>query len=301
MSRFDARNPRTIRLGTALALAVMAWTAMFTVPETDVAIVTLFGRPMRTIADAGLHFKWPVESVLRFDRRLMVYDPGSSEFLTKDKKNLVLGSAVCWRIVDANRFLQTLGDVAGAEMRLHDLVWAALAAALGRVELTDLLSIEPGRAQIQVLAERVRSSATLETEQRFGVALVDVQLKRVNFPEQNKEAVFARMRSERDRIAKEYRAQGEEIAIKVRAEADRQREQLLAEAYRDSEKLKGEGDAQAARIYGQAYGKNPQFYKFLRTLESYKKILNDKTSIILSADSELLKLLTQGKVPDAGR
>jgi membrane protease subunit HflC len=234
--------------------------------------------------------------VLRFDRRLMVYDPGSSEFLTKDKKNLVLGSAVCWHIVDAGRFLQTVGDVPGAEMRLHDLVWAALAAALGRMELSELLSVEPGKAKIQALADQVRTSATAETEKRFGVALMDVQLKRVNFPEQNKDAVFARMRAERERIAKEYRAQGEEIAIKVRAEADREREQLLAEAYRDSEKLKGEGDAEAARIYGQAFGKNPQFYKFLRTLESYKKILNDKTSIILSADSDLLKLLTQGKV-----
>jgi membrane protease subunit HflC len=294
--RITARTATRIG-GAVLALAI-AWASIYTVSETDLVIVTLFGRTTRTITDTGLHFKWPVESVLRFDRRLMVYDPGSSEFLTKDKKNLVLGSAVCWHIVDAGRFLQTVGDVSGAEMRLHDLVWSALAAALGRVELTDLLSVEPGRAQIQALAEQVRASATRETEQRFGVALVDVQLKRVNFPEQNKDAVFARMRAERERIAKEYRAQGEEIAIKVRAEADRQRDQLLAEAYRDSEKLKGEGDAEAARIYGQAYGKNPQFYKFVRTLESYKKILNEKTSIILSADSELLKLLTQGKATD---
>lgn len=287
-----------IRIGGAIVALAIAWASVYTVSETDTAIVTIFGRTTRTVGDAGLHFKWPVESILRFDRRLMVYDPGSSEFLTRDKKNLVLGSAVCWHIVDAGRFLQTVGDVSGAEMRLHDLVWSALAAALGRVELTDLLSIEPGRAQIQALAEQVRASATKETEQRFGVALVDVQLKRVNFPEQNKDAVFARMRAERERIAKEYRAQGEEIAIKVRAEADRQRDQLLAEAYRDSEKLKGEGDAEAARIYGQAYGKNPQFYKFVRTLESYKKILTDRTSIILSADSELLKLLTQGKAGD---
>jgi membrane protease subunit HflC len=291
-------TPYRVRIGAAVVVAILLWASVFTVSETDSAIVTLFGRPTRTITSAGLQFKWPVESVLRFDRRLMVFDPGSSEFLTKDKKNLVLGSAVCWHIVDASRFLQTVADVAGAEMRLHDLVWAALAAALGRVELSDLLSVEPGKAQIQALADQVRASATVETEKRFGVALVDVQLKRVNFPEQNKDAVFARMRAERERIAKEYRAQGEEIAIKVRAEADRQRDQLLAEAYRDSEKLKGEGDAEAARIYGQAYGKNPQFYKFLRTLESYKKILNDKTSIILSADSELLKLLSQGK-PDA--
>jgi membrane protease subunit HflC len=109
------------------------------------------------------------------------------------------------------------------------------------------------------------------------------------------------MRAERDRIAKEYRAQGEETAIRIRAEADRQRTQLLAEAYRDAETLKGEGDAEAARIYAEAYGRNPQFYKFVRTLESYKKILSDKTSIVLSGDSELLKLLTQGRTPDAGR
>ena len=289
-------NQLRMRLGAAAVLVVVLWASVFTVSETDTAIVTLFGRPTRTITSAGLQFKWPVESVLRFDRRLMVYDPGSSEFLTKDKKNLVLGSAVCWHVVDAGRFLQTVGDVPGAEMRLHDLVWSALAAALGRMDLSELLSVEPGKAKIQALADQVRTSATADTEKRFGVALVDVQLKRVNFPEQNKDAVFARMRAERERIAKEYRAQGEEIAIKVRAEADRQREQLLAEAYRDSEKLKGAGDAEAARIYGQAFGKNPQFYKFLRTLESYKKILNDKTSIILSADSDLLKLLTQGKV-----
>jgi modulator of FtsH protease HflC len=292
-------NRSYTRLGLAALALLLVWLATFTVSETDLAIVTLFGRPTRTVSDAGLHVKWPFESVMRFDKRLIVYDPGSSEFLTKDKKNLVIGSAVCWRIIDPNRFLQTVGDITGAEMRLHDLVWAALAADIGRVDLSDLLSVEPGRARVQALGDQVRTAATVETEKRFGVAVVDVQLKRVNFPEQNKYAVFARMRAERERIAKEYRAKGEELAIKIRAEADRQRSQLLAEAYRDAEKLNGEGDAEAARVYSQAYGRNPQFYKFLRTLESYKKILNDKTSIILSGDSELLKLLTQGKVPDA--
>jgi membrane protease subunit HflC len=287
------------RLGLLAVVAAIVWASAYTVSEADLVIVTLFGRPTRSIADAGLHAKWPFESILRFDRRLMVYDPGSSEFLTKDKKNLVLGSAVCWRITDPTRFLQTVGDTTGAEMRLHDLVWATLAADVGRVDLTDLLSIEPGRARVQALGDQVRTSASVETERRFGIAVVDLQLKRINFPEQNKYAVYARMRAERERIAKEYRAQGEEQAIRIRAEADRERSQLQAEAYRDAEKLKGEGDAEAARVYGQAYGRNPQFYKFLRTLESYKKILNDKTSIILSGDSELLKLLTQGKAPDA--
>src|ERR1700686_267250 len=135
-------RPLILRIAAALVVLGLLAASMFTVSETDTAIVTLFGRPTRTITSAGLQFKWPVESVLRFDRRLMVYDPGSSEFLTKDKKNLVLGSAVCWRITDPNRFLQTLGDVTGAEMRLHDLVWANLAAAIGRIDLSDLLSVE---------------------------------------------------------------------------------------------------------------------------------------------------------------
>jgi membrane protease subunit HflC len=292
-------NRSYVRLALLAVAVAIVWASTFTVSETDLVMVTLFGRPTRSIADAGLHAKWPLESILRFDRRLMVYDPGSSEFLTKDKKNLVLGSAVCWRITDPTRFLQTVGDATGAEMRLHDLVWATLAADIGRLDLSDLLSVEPGRARVQALGDQVRTSATVETERRFGIAVVDLQLKRINFPDQNKFAVYARMRAERERIAKEYRAQGEEQAIRIRAEADRERSRLLAEAYRDAEKLKGEGDAEAARVYGQAYGRNPQFYKFLRTLESYKKILNEKTSIILSGDSELLKLLTQGKAPDA--
>src|SRR6266436_4238260 len=147
------RNPWYLRLGLLTVLVAIVWASTYTVSETDLVIVTLFGRPTRSIADAGLHAKWPFESILRFDRRLMVYDPGSSEFLTKDKKNLVLGSAVCWRITDPTRFVQTVGDATGAEMRLHDLVWATLAADIGRVDLSDLLSVEPGHASVQALGD----------------------------------------------------------------------------------------------------------------------------------------------------
>jgi modulator of FtsH protease HflC len=123
---------------------------------------------------------------------------------------------------------------------------------------------------------------------------VDVRIKRLNLPEQNKQSVFARMRAERERIAMQYRAEGEQQAL-IRASADRQKEEILSSAYKDAEKVRGEGDAEATRIYGQAYSKNPQFYKLLRTLESYKKVLDDKTTIILNSDSELLKVLTRGE------
>ena len=125
--------------------------------------------------------------------------------------------------------------------------------------------------------------------------MIDVRIKRLNLPEQNKQSVFARMRAERERIALQYRAEGEEQALTIRAKADREKEQILSAAYKDAEKIRGEGDADATRIYGQAYSKNPQFYKLIRTLDSYKKVLDDKTTIILDSDSELLKILIRGK------
>jgi membrane protease subunit HflC len=131
--------------------------------------------------------------------------------------------------------------------------------------------------------------------EQYGIEVVDVRIKRLNLPEQNKQSVFARMRAERERIARQYRAEGEEQALKIRAEADRQKEEILSAAYRDAEKVRGDGDAQSTRIYGAAYSRDPQFYKMVRTLEAYKKILDDKTTAVLPADSELLRLLTRGR------
>ena len=130
---------------------------------------------------------------------------------------------------------------------------------------------------------------------QYGIRVVDVRIKRLNLPEQNKQSVFARMRAERERIAMQYRAEGEQQALTIRAGADREQEEILSAAYKEAEKIRGEGDAEATRIYGQAYSKNPQFYKLLRTLDSYKKVLDDKTTIILNSDSELLKVLTRGE------
>jgi membrane protease subunit HflC len=130
---------------------------------------------------------------------------------------------------------------------------------------------------------------------QYGIEVVDVRIKRLNLPEQNKQSVYARMRAERERIARQYRAEGEEQALRIRADADRQREEILSVAYKQAEKTKGEGDAESTRTYSQAYSKNPRFYKLLRTLEAYKKILDDKTTAILSSDSELLKILMRGE------
>ncbi len=287
---------RRLRAGVLIVvLALVGWSSFVVVPETEMAILTLFGKPTRVLREAGFYLKWPVESRIRFDKRVAVYDPRPSEFLTRDKKNLVVDSAVLWRVEEPLLFLETVGDEVGAELRLHDVVWAALAAAIGRVELSDLVSVEPEAVRLSEVTGSVRDAASMVASERLGIDILDVQLKRLGFPEQNKQSVFARMRAERDRIAKEYRAQGREQAMAIQAEADKQREVILAEAYEQAEKVRGEGDAEATRIYGEAHSKSPRFYKFVRTLESYRKILDEDTTVILSSDSELLKLLTEGQ------
>lgn len=292
-SRSNGR-PLAARILGALALLLLTWSSFLVVPETETAIVTLFGRPTRTIEEAGFYLKWPIESRLRFDKRIQVYDPRPAEFLTRDKKNLVLDAAVVWRIAAPERFLRTVGDRTSAELRLHDLLWAHLAAAVGKAELSDLLSTEIERIRTGEVMTEVRTATARDAAERLGVEVLDVELKRLNFPEQNKQSVYARMRAERERIAREYRAQGEERALGIRAEADKEREKILAEAYREAETLRGKGEAEAAAIYARAYSTSPDFYRFLRTLESYRKILDEQTTVILSSDSPLLELLREG-------
>lgn len=180
-------------------------------------------------------------------------------------------------------------------MRLHDVIWSGLSAAFGTHDLESIVSVRTDAGQ----ARQMLDNLALETDKaalaRYGIRVVDVRIKRLNLPEQNKQSVYARMRAERERIARQYRAEGEEQALRIRADADRQKEEILSVAYKQAEKTKGEGDAEATRIYNGAYSRNPRFYKLLRTLESYKKILDEKTTAILSSDSELLKVLMRGE------
>jgi modulator of FtsH protease HflC len=279
----------------AVALLVVVWLGFFTVQETEFVLVTQFGRPVRTVTDAGLHAKWPFQSATYFDRRLRIYNPRPSEFLTRDKKNIVVDSYVAWKIADPNRFLQTVGEPVAAEMRLHDIVWSGLSAALGTHDLDSLVAPNASGSEARGLLDGLASATGRAALQQYGIDVVDVRIKRLNLPEQNKQSVYARMRAERERIARQYRAEGEEQALSIRADADRQKEEILSAAYRDAEKIRGAGDADSTRIYGQAYSRNPRFYKLLRTLETYKKVLDDKTTAVLSTDSELLKILMKGE------
>jgi membrane protease subunit HflC len=277
-----------------IALLVLVWLIFFPVRETEFVLITQFGKPLYTVADAGLHMKWPFQTASYFDRRLRIYNPRPSEFLTRDKKNVVIESYVAWRIQDPKRFVETVSDPVGAEMRLHDIVWSGLSAALGTHDLESIVSTNRQATQADEMLDRLSSLTDRAALERYGIAVTDVRIKRLNLPEQNKQSVYARMRAERERIARQYRAEGEEQALSIRADADRQKEEILSAAYKEAEKVKGEGDAEATRVYSQAYSRNPTFYRLLRTLESYKKIFDDKTTAILSSDSELLKVLMHG-------
>jgi membrane protease subunit HflC len=277
------------------AIVILSYLTFFSVRETEFVLVTQFGRPIRTVTEAGLNAKWPFQTAIYFDRRLRVYNPRPSEFLTRDKKNIVIESYVVWKIQDPDRFVQTVGDPTAAEMRLHDIVWSGLSAALGTHDMDSIVGTEADKVQVSSLLDDLTALTGHAALEQYGINVVDVRIKRLNLPEQNKQSVYARMRAERQRIARQYRAEGEEQALSIRADADRQKEEILSVAYKQAENIKGQGDAESTRTYGQAYSKNPAFYKLLRTLESYKKILDDKTTAILSSDSELLKVLTKGE------
>ncbi len=213
-----ATKQRIAQIGLAIVAVLLVWRCFFTVDETEWAVVVRFGKPVRVIGEAGLHLRLPTDGVRKFDKRLQVYNPPPSEFLTGDKKNLVLDAYVAWRITDPIKFLQSVGDMAGAELRLHDLAWSELAAALGNYELSHPVAVRNGQnddgeqTKISELTDAVRERCRWMEANLYGIDFVDIRLKRLNFPEQNKEAVFARMRAERERMAKRYLAEGEEIA-----------------------------------------------------------------------------------------
>ncbi len=295
MKRYRKYYPAAVPAAAVAAVLAISYLTFFSVSETEFVLVTQFGRPVRTVTDAGLHAKWPFQTAIYFDRRLRIYNPRPSEFLTRDKKNIVIENYVAWKIQDPGRFVQTVGDAVAAEMRLHDIIWSGLSAALGTHDMDSLVGAEPDKVQTSAMLDGLTALTDRAALEQYGINVVDVRIKRLNLPEQNKQSVYARMRAERQRIARQYRAEGEEQALRIRADADRQRDEILSVAYKQAENIKGQGDAESTRIYGQAYSKNPGFYKLLRTLDSYKKVLDDKTTAILSSDSELLKVLMKGE------
>jgi len=257
----------------------------YTVDETKQALVIQMGKPVGTIYDAGLHFKlpFPVQTVVFFEKRLLDYDAAPTEILTRDKKNLVVDNYAKWKIIDPLKYYITVHDENGAQARLDDIIYSELRVQLGLHDLEEIVT--SNRAELMTMVTKASDAKAID----YGIEIVDVRIKRADLPEQNERSVYERMRAERKRIANEYRSEGEEEALKIRAITDSLKVVLMAEAYRQSQILKGEAEASAIEIYAKAYGRDTDFYEFLRTLEAYKKIIDSNTVIVLPPDTELLK------------
>ena len=280
---------RLISVVIAAALLVGAWNlAAYSVPQWMQAIVVQLGDPVRTVREPGLYWKIPlIQNVLYFDQRLLEYDASPRELLTKDKQQLVVDNYSRWRISDPLQFYRTVRNEEGAQSRLDDIIYSNLRETLGRHTLREIVNEK--RTQ---LMEQVTKRSD-EKARDYGIEVTDVVIKRADLPEKNEQNVFNRMRTERERQAKKFRAEGDEEARKIRSESDKQVQILLAEARKRAEITRGEGDALAVKIFADAYGRDIEFYQFVRTLEAYRRSLGEGTTVILSPNSDFLRYLKQ--------
>ena len=277
------------------ALVLFATQCFFRVDARQCAVLTTFGKPTRVCLEAGLYYKLPppVHSVSKFDRRLQFYETNLIEYLTGDKKNIIARAFVCWSIRDPLQYLTAIRGRGDAEQKIDDIVCALIGSTLGDYEMANLFSATPGTVKIEEIEERITRGVEEKLGADYGLEVRTVAFSRLALPEDNARSVYERMKAERKTIANEYRALGREEADKLVAEVDRQRSDILAEAYRQSQVLRGKGEAEAAAIYAKAYGKSPEFFRLVRTLEAYKKIFGENTTLVLSSDSDLLQYLNR--------
>ncbi|MGE0824904.1 MAG: protease modulator HflC [Candidatus Binatia bacterium] len=275
--------PLVICVAMVLLLVVPG---VFVINEQELGLVTQFGRPVVTIKTPGLYFRIPgLHSVHRMDKRMLIATAPTAEYLTADKKRVLVEHVSRWRIVDPLTFYQTVHDEAGAVTRLHDIIIARLRQEIARRSFMDIV-----RKPREEIMRTVTKSAE-EIASSFGIGQIDVRLTRVDLPAEVQASVFARMYAERERVAKGYRAEGEEQAREIRAQADRERDILLAKAYEESQRLTGEGEASATAVYAEAYGRDPEFYAFIGRLQTYEKALAQDATLVLGSESDLLRYL----------
>ena len=306
-------NFRNIMAGILLAVVVVAYASAYRVGEAEQAIITQFGNPIGDpITTPGLHFKVPfVQQSNFFEKRFLEWDGSPNQMPTKDKRFIWVDTYARWRIVDPLRFFQRLRDERGAQSRLDDILDGETRNAVARYDLIELVrnsnrnaddipdeiieeelevileNIEKGRDQVSREILEVAASRTKD----LGIELLDLRIKRINYVEEVQRDVFARMIAERQRIAAQYRSEGQGEAARIQGERERDLQRIQSEAFEAAEILRGEADAQATDIYAAAYGRDADFYSFTKSLETYEKVIDSGTTVILGTDSELLKYL----------
>ncbi len=275
--------------GIAVVAAILLYTMFFTVEQTEIALVLQFGKPVRVIEQPGLQFKLPYQNVVIYDKRILDFEPPAEEVIASDQKRLIVDTYARFKIVNPLQFYQSVGTENAADQRLSSIISASLRRIVGNVELQAVISSQ--RANIM---KQIRDDVNQEAK-GFGIDVVDVRLRRADLPQENEDAIYARMKAERQREAAQYRAQGAQQAQQIRADADRQRIEIIAEAQRQAQILRGEGDAQSIKIYADAYNKDPNFFAFYRSLQAYRDSLTGPgTTLVVSPDSDFFKYFEAG-------
>jgi membrane protease subunit HflC len=293
MNPFGTRTG-VVALAAVIVLAVLANASLFTVAQTEQALITQFGRPVRVIEAPGLHVKIPfMQSVIPFDRRLLAQELPGEEVLLGDQRRLIVDCFTIYRIVDPLKYFQAVGALQDAiRTRMNSIVSSSLRRVLGNNALLDVLS-----------ADRERIMSTIRTQvngemANFGVSIEDVRIRRADLPPENTQAVLQRMQSERQRVAAQARAEGAAAATRIRADADREKTVLLADARAQADQLRGEGEAEAIHLSAAAYGKDPEFYSVWRTLEAYRNSLASRqTRLVLTPGDAILRYLQAPPTP----
>ena len=278
----------------ALALPILTLiglSSIFIVDETQQVVILQLGKPVKTVIEPGFNVKlpFPFQEKIVFDDRLLEYDSPPEAILSKDKKSLIVDNYVRWKIVDPLQFLKTVQAIPTAKSRMDDIVYSELRRELGTHDMVEIIT--QNREEIMDVVTKASNEATLS----YGISVIDVRIRRVDLPAENEESIYARMEAERKRQANKFRSEGSEEAQKIRAATDRDKTIILADAYKEAERIRGEGDAKAVQVYARSYSSDPKFYEFVRTLDAYKKVVEDKTTLVLPSDSKLFKLLIEGK------
>jgi len=279
-------------LAIAAIAAIFIFRAFaFPVEQYETGIMLQFGKPVGGVLEPGLNFRIPlVHRVVTYDSRMLEYDAAPREVITKDKKNLKVDNYAIWRIVDPLTFYRSVTTYQGAQARLDDIIYSVLREQLGKYDLIEIVAQE--RATIMNEVTAVSNKAAAE----YGIEVSDVRIKRADLPDENAKHVYDRMKAERTRQAKRYRAEGEETAKKLTSQADKERSVILADAYAKAETIKGEGDAEATRIYAEAFNRDPEFYDFINGLEVYKESISDEDVLIMSPKDQIFKYLGGDRV-----
>jgi membrane protease subunit HflC len=279
-----------------IVVLALAYFSTFTVKESESVVITQFGRPVRVVQQAGLHLKLPgfLQKVDRFDLRTDSYETQPIQLLLGDKNPIIVSCYIAWAVEKPLLFFQSVGYSQNAVQKLSDMVTSQLGIILGDYTLSNIINVDPEQIKLAEIEKRLRDNSDSSAQDKYGINIAKIGIKRLAYPAIVIEAVYNRMKSERNKEAAKLRAEGKEEGMNIRTEADKKAKEIEAEAYRSSQILRGEGDRTAMNIYAEAYSQDPEFFDFLRSLETYRNILSKNTTLILSTDSELLKYLDIG-------